>query len=172
MVKILLKIFFVSVFVATGFAQTNKQIDLKTSELSKINQEIAKLENQLKNLTTKEKESLGTLNKIEEQKLLLGKAISGLIKLGKQKEKKIQSYNAEIKNFEKKINDFWKKKSNIIDCSGVMFLTKCHINIDEPKMSDTNFIKTLRKLKNGNYSNYVRYKLKYIKTGDYQYKIE
>jgi len=79
------------------------QIEKKNTELSNIKGEISKLENQLKNLTVKEKESLSTLNKIDRQKLLLGKVIIRLSNQEKQKRNKIEEYNKEIKNIENKI---------------------------------------------------------------------
>jgi len=105
MVKIIIKIFLLLLLINTGYAQTTKQIEQKNSELTNIKDEISKLENQLKNLTAQEKESLGTLKKIDQQKLLLGKVITRLSNQEKQKRNKLEYYNKEIKNIERKIEE-------------------------------------------------------------------
>lgn len=113
MVKII-NIFIFFLFATAVIAQTTRQIEQKSSELSNIKEEIVDLEKQLKNLTLQEKESLSTLNKIEKQKLLLGKVIAGLNRQEKQKRNKINTYNTGIKNIEKKIEELRKEYAKYV----------------------------------------------------------
>lgn len=114
MVKYLTKILFVLLWVSALSAQSNQKIEQKSSELTKIKDDITGLENKLKNLGVKEKESLNTLHKIEEQKLLIGKVITALIKQEKQKKNKINKYNAEIVDLENKIKSLQNEYSKYI----------------------------------------------------------
>ena len=114
MVKKTIKILVFFLCSAIGFAQTTTQIEQKNTELSQIKEDISNLEKQLKNLSSKEKESLSTLDKIEEQKLLIGKVISGLVNQEKQKQNKITTYNNEIKRTEKKIAELREEYSKYV----------------------------------------------------------
>lgn len=114
MVKITKYIFLIIFCSTILYAQSNQKIEQKNDELSKIKMDILNLENELKDLTQQEKESLTTLDKIEKQKLLLGKVIAGLTKQEKQKRNKISTYNSQIKKIEKEIKDLKKEYSDYI----------------------------------------------------------
>lgn len=101
-------------FTSVCIAQTTREIEQKNTELTNLKDDITKLEKELKNLSNQEKESLSILNNIEEQKLLIGKVISGLNRQENQKRNKISSYNREIKKIEKKIADLRDEYSNYI----------------------------------------------------------
>ena len=103
--------FFCSIILT---AQSNQKIEQKNDELSKIKEDISNLESELNDLSQQEKESLTTLDKIEKQKLLLGKVIAGLTRQERQKKNRINNYNNEIQNIEKEIDELKKEYSEYI----------------------------------------------------------
>ncbi|NMB82530.1 MAG: peptidoglycan DD-metalloendopeptidase family protein [Ignavibacteria bacterium] len=94
--------------------QTVDSIKQKNLELSNIKNEITRLENELKNKTKKEKESLQTLENINKQKLLLSKLINTLIVEEKIKSGEIDETVKLINTVEERIKSLKEKYSNYV----------------------------------------------------------
>ncbi|MBI1937280.1 MAG: peptidoglycan DD-metalloendopeptidase family protein [Ignavibacteriales bacterium] len=103
MVKKFLHIASISFLCAALFAQSKDSLQLKNQQLSTIKKEIFRLQSELKNKTTKEKESLRTLENINRQKLLLNKLINDLLAEEKNKEEQIQQTENEMTGVEDSI---------------------------------------------------------------------
>lgn len=94
--------------------QAVDSIKQKNLELTNIKNEITRLENELKNKTKKEKESLQTLENINKQKLLLSKLINNLIVEEKIKSGEINETVKIISNVEERIKSLKEKYSNYV----------------------------------------------------------
>ncbi len=77
-------------------AQTTDIIRVKNKELDKLKKDIQSLQNELKNKSLKEMESLQTLENINKQNLLLSRLINNLLGEEKEKEQAIAETEAEI----------------------------------------------------------------------------
>jgi len=115
MVKQTLKIFFLILLISSsGFGQIKEKISSKNSELESLRLKINSLEKQLGKLSSKEKNHLKTLKKIDKQKLLLSKRIKILEREEKQKESKIDELKRKIKKLQKKVVKLQKRYSAYI----------------------------------------------------------
>lgn len=99
-----IRIIILSLFFYSTFAQEKDSIKVRNLELEQLRKEILSLEEELKNKTKKEKESLEFLEKSTRQSLLIQKLINNL---KKEEEKKL----IEINLIEKKIAEVENKIS-------------------------------------------------------------
>jgi septal ring factor EnvC (AmiA/AmiB activator) len=95
-------------------AQSNNKIKAKSAELDNLRNDIKKLESELSEKTKKEKESLSSLEKINNQNHLLSKLINKLRREEKNKTKKIENISEELSSVEKKIGELKKDYSSYI----------------------------------------------------------
>jgi septal ring factor EnvC (AmiA/AmiB activator) len=95
-------------------AQTNEKIKEKNEELSDLKTEITKLEKELNTKSAKEKESIQSLENLNQQSLLLNKLINRLLREEKSKENQINKLSSEIENLENKIEKLQEKYSMYI----------------------------------------------------------
>jgi septal ring factor EnvC (AmiA/AmiB activator) len=106
MVKITIKIFWLLVCLSTLLlSQTNNQIKSKSSELDKLQQDIQMLEAELLSKTAKEKKSYQSLQKIDNQNLLINKLINRLKKEESRTSKDINKINIELTALEDTIKN-------------------------------------------------------------------
>jgi murein hydrolase activator len=89
---------------AITFSQVKDSIKEKNEQLSKVRNEISKLEEELRFKSKKEKESLQSLENINKQNLLLSRLINNLLADEKQKENAIKNIETEIQNVEQHIS--------------------------------------------------------------------
>ena len=98
------KIFFIIIiFSSIAFSQVKDSITFKNKELQKIKNEIARLENELKSKSKKERESLQSLELINRQNLLISKLINNLIAQENEKEIAIKQVEANSSQIQQKI---------------------------------------------------------------------
>ena len=85
------------------FPQTADSISQKNTELSRIKNEITRLETELRSKTKSERESLQTLENINRQKLLLNRLVNNLISEERTKSKEIEETERVIASVESRI---------------------------------------------------------------------
>ncbi len=99
LLKIILIFLFVSIF---SLAQTDS-IKTKQTELQKLKFEINSLENDIKQISSKEKKTYDVIEKFNKQTFLLNKLINSYRKEVKEKENQISSLNNQIVNLQNQI---------------------------------------------------------------------
>ncbi|MGD8778519.1 MAG: peptidoglycan DD-metalloendopeptidase family protein [Ignavibacteria bacterium] len=102
MVKYSLVIFLLFPFLLV-FSQSNKEINERNEQLTKLNTEIESLEKSLNKKTAEEKESISALQNISQQNILINKIINNLSSQERNKQKEISNINNEIEKTESKI---------------------------------------------------------------------
>jgi septal ring factor EnvC (AmiA/AmiB activator) len=95
-------------------AQSNDKIKAKSAELDNLRNDIKKLESELSEKTKKERESLSSLEKINNQNHLLSKLINKLKREEKNKTKKIENLNEELLSVKQKINELKQDYSSYV----------------------------------------------------------
>ncbi|KAF0153617.1 MAG: peptidase M23 [Ignavibacteria bacterium] len=105
---------FLFVFNSSFICQIKDSLNQQNQQLKNIREDIAKLENELKSKTRKERESLQSLEKINRQNLLLNKLINNLLTEEKQKEKTISGIELNIESIEKRIANLKEQYSRYI----------------------------------------------------------
>lgn len=100
-IYIILILFFISIKI---IPQTEDKIDLKKNELSGIQNEISKLEEELNQKTEKEKDSFEVLENYNKQNYLLRKLISRLKAEENNKQIEINNSSRKIKSIEEQIS--------------------------------------------------------------------
>ena len=105
MVKIFLKslILLLLIFSCDIYSQTD-QIDLRKQELSKIKDEISRLENELAKKNKTEKKSLAALENVSQQNFLVNRLVASLRAQEKQKELEIKEQTQNIASIENEID--------------------------------------------------------------------
>ncbi len=101
-------------FNTTLYLQTADSIGQKNLELTKIKNEMTRLENELKSKTRSERESLQTLENINRQKLLLNKLVNNLITEERTKSKEIEETEKVIASVEARIKILKEKYGNYV----------------------------------------------------------
>jgi len=101
-------------FPMSVFLQTADSIKQKNIELTNIKNEISRLENDLRNKSRKERESIQTLENINKQKLLLNKLIFTIVEEEKVKSREIDETEKLITTVEGRIKLLKDKYSNYI----------------------------------------------------------
>lgn len=99
--------YFLSFFLITLslFAQSNKDIEQKSSELKGLKYKISKLENELKEKTADEVKNINLLDKINHQAHLLNRVIKRLNVEESKIQKNINSLTSQIERIESNINE-------------------------------------------------------------------
>lgn len=105
---------FLIAFSTIHFGQTADSLSAKNKELNRIKKEISDLENQLKVKNKKEKESLQTLENINQQNLLLNKLINNLLSEEKEKELSISQIQTGIDSLEQRISNLKEKYAQYV----------------------------------------------------------
>lgn len=100
-------------FISVSYAQDNT-IDSKKKELSKLKDEIARLEKELAQKNAKEKKSIEDYNNISKQSFLLNKLIGDLRNDEMEKQSEIEARAKEIKSIENEINLLQKNYSKYV----------------------------------------------------------
>lgn len=109
------KIVFIFLFITSvSFSQVKDSISFKNKELQNIKNEIARLENELKSKSKKERESLQSLELINQQNLLISKLINKLIAQENEKENAIKLVEESTYQIEKKIDDLKNQYSRYV----------------------------------------------------------
>lgn len=100
-----LKIIFICLFLFQIIvpAQDLNNIKNRNLELESLRYEITKLEKELSSLSSKEKDNLNTIKKIDKQNLLLNKSINNLLSEEKVISNKINNTKSRIKELENRI---------------------------------------------------------------------
>ena len=96
-------LFFFLQYIAV-LPQSNNEIKKQNSELSKLKIEISNLEKQFNTKSEKEKNSIESLETLNQQTLLLNKLINKIIKDEKVKSKSIKYINIQIGNISQKVD--------------------------------------------------------------------
>lgn len=102
----------ISTTILTG--QTSDSIRTKNQELDRIKKDISTLQKELQAKTKKERESLQSLENINQQNLLLNKLINNLLTEEKDKEKAIKEIEDVISNVETSVKDLKEKYARYI----------------------------------------------------------
>lgn len=89
--------------------QYQEKIQTQNSQLNSLKTQISELEGELTSLTTKEKNNLGVLKKIDKQNLLLKKSIKNLENEETKKENQIVALEKRITKLQKKITKLQNK---------------------------------------------------------------
>jgi septal ring factor EnvC (AmiA/AmiB activator) len=113
-IKLLNTLVVLVLFSSINTAQSNNKIKAKSAELDNLRIEINVLEKELSAKSIKEKESLSSLEKINNQSHLITKLISRLKREEINKTKKIEEINSELKEVEKTISDLKKDYSSYV----------------------------------------------------------
>jgi len=115
MVRYLTKIFcFLIIWGLSIYPQTTNDITQRNKELEKIREEIFQLQEELKNKSLEEKESLTTLENLTRQNLLINRLIKNLETQSRQKAIDISLTEKKLDDIEKKINLLKEKYANYI----------------------------------------------------------
>ena len=96
-------LFILLVFNIDSYAQTT-QIDSQKEELTKLRDEISRLENELAQKNKKEKKTLEDLDNISKQNFLVNKLLTNLRREEAQKENEIKESESNISTIEKEID--------------------------------------------------------------------
>ncbi len=107
-------ILLLALFPISVFLQTADSIKQRNIELSNIKNEISRLENDLRNKSRRERESIQTLENINKQKLLLNKLIFNIVEEEKVKSREIDETEKLITTVEGRIKLLKEKYSNYI----------------------------------------------------------
>lgn len=118
MVKLFLQSFILILifFVCDLFSQSD-QIEIKKKELSKLKDEISRLENDLSQKTKKEKKSLEAFENISKQNFLVSKLLTNLRADEYQKQIEIEKQTDNINSIEKEIDALQKNYAKYIIAS-------------------------------------------------------
>jgi len=114
MVKISLKILFIFVIPSLILGQFKEKIDYKNVELNSLRDQIGKLEGELSDLSSKEKNNIKVLKKLDRQKLLISKKIKTLEKEEKFKENSIAKLDGRISELKLRIKNLQNEYSNYL----------------------------------------------------------
>ncbi|MBS3946173.1 MAG: peptidoglycan DD-metalloendopeptidase family protein [Melioribacter sp.] len=107
-------ILLLALFPISVFLQTADSIKQRNIELTNIKNEISRLENDLRNKSRRERESIQTLENINKQKLLLNKLIFNIVEEEKVKSREIDETEKLITTVEERIKLLKDKYSNYI----------------------------------------------------------
>ncbi|MFA7229289.1 MAG: hypothetical protein WC061_09660, partial [Melioribacteraceae bacterium] len=110
--KYLAALFILTVSSLNG--QSSDTLRLKNQELSRIKKDIAALQNELQSKTKKERESLKSLENINQQNLLLNKLVNNLLAEEKEKVEAIGNIEEEISKVENHTSELKSKYSQYI----------------------------------------------------------
>lgn len=110
----LLKILFIILIPSFVHGQFKEKIEGKNTELSSLKVQIQKLEKELTDLSSKEKNNLSVLKKLDKQKLLISKKIKTLEKEEKAKENSISKIERRISKLKQRIKSLQKEYSNYL----------------------------------------------------------
>jgi septal ring factor EnvC (AmiA/AmiB activator) len=95
-------------------SQTSDTLRLKNQQLDKIKREISTLQNELQSKTKKERESLKSLENINQQNLLLNKLVNNLLAEEKEKMTAIRQIEEEIGKVENHTSELKEKYSQYV----------------------------------------------------------
>lgn len=118
MVKLFLQSFIlILIFFACDLFSQSDQIELKKRELSKLKDEISRLENDLSQKTKKEKKSLEAFENISKQNFLVNKLLTNLRADEYQKQIEIEKQTNNINSIEKEIDALQKNYAKYVIAS-------------------------------------------------------
>lgn len=109
--------FFVFLALTCQLLPQDNQIETKKLELSKLKDEISRLEKELEQKKAKEKKSIEDYDNISKQSFLVNKLIANLRAEENQKQSEIEKLTGEIKSIEDEINNLQKNYSKYVVAS-------------------------------------------------------